>query len=479
MDPDTDHEAGPADPGRPAEVAGPAEPAPQGEPDTAPSRTRWRIRRPSLFAVVFGLSVLAFLAIRLGPSLVGERVFAGLDVFDLFAPWSHLPGAADPVLTSTFVTDQIDANFPALNEVRDRLLRGDLASWTSMVTGGVPLLGTLSAGVISPTRIVYLIFPTWLAPVWSKLVEMGFAAAFTYPLVRRLGGSRSAAAVAGFVYPLTGFLIGWTNWTQTAVATIIPMLFWSIERFLQERRVRDVVPVAIATALLLFGGFPAVAGQTLYLAAGYALVRAVTLHGVHAARLLRDGGLLVTGVLLGLALSAVQLFPFVAQTLGDVDLSYREGGFFDQVPKHYMLTTVFPESFAGNNLAAPTSPMDLNAYVGGVVVILAVLGVLQLRRLGRHVTAGLFMIAVLGLVVGLRGSRARGPPGWAVSRSSRATRSDGSARRSGSRPPCWRRSVSTGSCGPAREASGMASSRAWQPDRAWSSGGSGPSPRWW
>jgi hypothetical protein len=371
--------------------------------DATARRAPWRrLRRPSLFAVVFGLSVAAFLAIRLGSSLVGARVFAGLDVFDLFPPWSHLPGAADPVTTSHYVTDHIDNNFPAMHEVRERLLRGDLAAWSSQVAGGVALLGTINYGMLSPGRFLFFVLPTWLAPAWAKLAEMSFAGAFTYLLVRRLGGSRTAAGLAGFVYPMTGFIIGWTNWTQTAVASIIPMLFWAVERFLQQRRVQDLVPVSLATALLLFGGFPAVAGQSLYLAAGYAVVRVLTLRWSELARIARDLVLLGASVVAGIALSAVQLLPFAAQVLGGVDLSYREGGFYEQVPLHYMLTTVFPASFAGNNLPqAPASPIDLNAYVGGIVVLLAALGLLRIRRMGRAWSAAVYMVLVLALVVGL------------------------------------------------------------------------------
>ena len=372
------------------------EEAPAAEP---PVRRRWR--RPSLFATVFALSVLAFLAARLGPSLVGAQVFVGVQVFDLFPPWSHLPGAADPVETTIHITDQIDSTFPAMNEMRDRLLRGDLASWSSMVGGGFALLGTINYGLMSPGRIMFLLLPTWLAPAWSKLIEIGFAGAFTYLLVRRLGGSRPAGAVAAFVYPMTGFIIGWTSWTQTAVASVIPMLFWAVERFLQERRVRDVAPVAVATALLVLGGFPAVAGQALYLAAGYAVLRVVVRSGRRVGEILGSLALLGAGVLLGILISAVQLLPFAAQIIGDVDLSYREGGFFEQVPLVYMLTSIFPGSFAENGLPLPASPMDLNAYVGGVVAILVALGILQIRRTGRHASALIYLVLVVVFVVAL------------------------------------------------------------------------------
>lgn len=373
--------------------------APHGSPDDERSPAPLPRRHRVLLAVLFAVAVAAFVAVRLGPSLLGLRVFAGTDVFALFPPWSAQLGAPGED-SSRYVTDQFDSTFPAMHEMRERLLDGGSAAWSSMVAGGFALLGTINYGMISPGRWLFLLLPTWLAPAWSKLVELAFAGAFAYLFARRLRLGRLPAALAGFVYPLTGFLIGWTNWPQTAVATIIPMAFWAVERFLQERRVRHAVPVALATALLVLGGFPAVAGQTLYMLGGYALVRAVAARRSFAA--LRDLAVLLVAVLLGLALSAVQLFPFAVQTLGEVDLSYRSVDFFRTVPEMYLLTSIFPESFAVNGLSdAFGSPIDLNSYVGGVVLLLAALGLLQLRRMRGARSAVVYLLLVVVLAVGL------------------------------------------------------------------------------
>ena len=111
-----------------------------------------------------------------------------------------------------FVSDQLDWCIPALTQIHDRFWAGDLAQWSNLAGGGSPLLANPDYGVFSPGRWVFLLLPPWLAPGWAKLLEMAFAWVFSYLLVRRLSGSRIAAALAGVVYPLTGFIIGWTNW---------------------------------------------------------------------------------------------------------------------------------------------------------------------------------------------------------------------------------------------------------------------------
>jgi hypothetical protein len=360
-------------------------------------RRRIRLTQDRFLAAVLVASATAFLVIRLGSSLIGQRVFMGLGLFRLFEPWSSVDSR--PVTTSIYVSDQLDGLIPALHEMQQRFWHGDLAEWSSYVSGGTSLLGTPIHGVISPSRWVYLVLPSSLAPGWSKLLELAFAAIFTYLLARRLDLSKVAAGLAGFSYPLTGFMIGWTNWPQTTVGSAIPMMFWAIERFVQDRRIRAAIPVAIAAALVLFGGFPAVSGQTYYAAGGYAVVRVISANWRRIRDVGRDLGLLGGAALVGIGLTAFQIMPFAKQVLGDVDLTYREGGFFTDTPVKFALTTVFPESFGGNQLWSGASPMDVNSYVGAVVLLLVAFGVLHALTGRIRGSAGAYYIAVIAAVV--------------------------------------------------------------------------------
>ncbi|HJP99967.1 MAG TPA: YfhO family protein [Jatrophihabitans sp.] len=376
-------------------------------PATGRVADRLSSRLGRTLAAAIGLVSAVLVLVRLGPSLIGARVFLGLDLFDRFTPWSSAPGANPSSRSSIYVSDHLDFFIPGMHEIATRFWHGDLAGWSNYVGGGSSLLGTPIYGVISPGRWLYLVMPAWLAPGWSKLAEMAFAAVFSYLLVRRLRGSRVAGALAGFIYPMTGFMIAWTNWPQVAVACVIPMMFFAIERFVQERRWATLVPVSLASALLLFGGFPAVAGQTFYLAGGYALVRVIARHwrdDTAAHRLvgaIRDIFALALAAALGVGLTAFQLLPFVRQFLQEVDLSYRDSGFFSDSPKHYLLSTTFPKSFAGNNLWTGASPMDINTYLGAAVVALGVLGAVAVAtgRLRRE--AGVYFALMIMFVIGL------------------------------------------------------------------------------
>lgn len=346
------------------------------------------------------LAALLLIGIRLGPSLLGLKVFLGLDLLYLFAPFSSLPGS-HPLHTSLYVSDQLDSTIPALHEIAQRFLHGDGVGWSSMVSGGASLTGTPDYAVFTPARWVFLILPTWLAPAWAQLLQMSFAAIFMFLLVRRLNGSKVAAGLAGLIYPLTGFMIAWTNWPHVTVGSVIPMLFWGVERLIQERRTPCAIPVAIASALLMFGGFPAVAGQTFYFAAGYAVVRLLSTYRKRIREILTQGALLAVGVGLGIGVSAIQLLPFAHATLDNVDLSYRVGAFFVHDAYRYLLTSVFPGTFAGNGLSTGASPMDLNAYVGSVVLLLALLGLFPALTGRVRASAGVYFAGMIVLIIGL------------------------------------------------------------------------------
>lgn len=362
-----------------------------------------RLTPGALACLVLAGAATCLVAYRLGPSLVGARVFLGVDLFGSFPPWSSMPGAGGPV--NFYVFDNLDFFVPAYAQLRERLLAGDLATWSPLVGGGTPLLSLPIHGVLSPARLPYLLLPEWLAPAWSKLVELVLAGGGTYLLLRRLSAARPAALLAGLCYPLTGFLLAWANWPQAAVAAAIPALFWAVERFVQERRVLSAAPVAVAVAWLMFGGFPAVAGLALYAAGAYLLVRVLATRSATEAA--RDAAIAAGAVVVGVAASAVQLLPFVASFLTEVDLSYREAGFERVEPLAYLASTVLPGSFAGNHLpvySGPFNPIEVNAYVGSAVAVLALVAVLRRSAWPRGARAFFGWLAVVTvLLVWVRG----------------------------------------------------------------------------
>lgn len=358
-----------------------------------------RHRRPDVATVAVWVAIVAFVAITLGPSLVGARTFVGVDLLRLSPPYSGAMPPDDPV-QSIFVRDNVDGLMPSYSAFRQRLLDGDIASWQPARSGGTPFAAIPSLALFSPLSAPYWLLPTWLAVAYTQLLTIAVSIGGMALFLRRLRCAWAAALLGGLAFASSGYMVAWVNWPQTRVGAFIPVLFWALERFLQLRTARASVPIALSVAGLLLGGFPAVAGLTMYAAAAYVLVRLLAerrVHGLGASA--RHGLLAAAGVLLGLGLTAVQLLPFAAYVTG-LDLSYRAEQFFATTPLRYGVTAVFPQAWfanvvgPGSPFSRDLNPVEINGHVGSVAVVLIALAVLRRPAVLRPRGVRTFLVAV-------------------------------------------------------------------------------------
>lgn len=355
-----------------------------------PQRTRWSVANISILLVT--AATLAFLALRLGPALLGFKTFGAFDLLSNLAPWNN----GDPLVrpTNGTMTDAVDAALPVYLQIRDRLFLGDLALWSSVAGPGTGLLSSPATPVLTPTGIWFLIFPTVYATGFAKLAEVVIAILGMMFWLRRVGAAVQAGLLAGLLYCGTGFFTGWSTWTaQAGIAAMIPALFWAIERFIQLRTARSAVPVALMVGFLLLGGFPAAAGHALYAGGSYFLVRLIADRRNHPLR--HNLSILLGGIgalMIGVLLSAVQFIPQLAG-LADSDLSYRSGQFYVELPGRSLFTTIFPETFFAAGYGG-LNAIEAYAYLGITTLTLAAVAVFTHRR--GEFSAGVVLYLAVG-----------------------------------------------------------------------------------
>lgn len=359
---------------------------------------------PRWVDVALLLLFVLFVAIVLGPSLIGRDVAIDVNLLTQFAPWQAINGVAVDA-ANTCRSDTVDNVLPVISEIRRSLYSGHYPTWVQYNVGGAPIAAP-NSGQFSPLALPYYVLPLSLAPAYVKLAEFVVVLLGMLGFVRRLGLSLAAGVLGAIVYCASGFMIVWSNWPQTQVAALIPALLWSAERLVQERRLRDAVPVALVVASMLLGGFPAVTGMALYLAGTYFLVRVVVLPH-HAVREVgRQVLLAVAGLAVGALLTAFQLVPFAKQ-LGETDLSYRDGIKGNFAPLATLFTLVSPDSFGtcvGGEVHGLNSPIETIAFVGAAAVVLALVAVVWSGGRGPGKSratgvAGFFVVVVAGVVV--------------------------------------------------------------------------------
>src|SRR5581483_9128439 len=107
-----------------------------------------------------GIGIVAFVAVVLGPSLVGHNSLLGIDKLTTSYPWlAHGSHATGHQLCSG---DTIDSQIPATSYVRNQLFHGHLPNWQGLTSGGAPLVSQPNLGLWNPISLPYWLLPLWL-----------------------------------------------------------------------------------------------------------------------------------------------------------------------------------------------------------------------------------------------------------------------------------------------------------------------------
>jgi hypothetical protein len=338
---------------------------------------RWRPRRGSLPDPLTGLVVAivaTFALLSIGPPLVGMGTFAGVDTLAQLSPQRDESMAGVRVQTIN-MGDTVDFALPNEAFFGDELRHGEYAEWNPYILGGVPLAATPNFAVLSPVALPFWFLPGWLAPAYVKLLELIVAVGGCYLFLRRVRLGKASSWLGGLAFASSGYLIVWSNWPQSRVAVFIPVLFWALERLVQQRRPRDVALVALPVAAMILSGFPSVTGYAVLTGGAYFLARVLA---EHQGRWRRITGLLAAGgagVLGGVALVAFQLLPWV-YFMSHTVIRGREQTPEQHIPPEMLLTTVAPYLFGTVNPAAPPTWfharifIEYSCYVGAAALVL-------------------------------------------------------------------------------------------------------------
>nr|KEP24629.1 hypothetical protein DA06_01395 [Georgenia sp. SUBG003] len=342
-----------------------------------------------LSALTAWLAPVLLLLVLVGPALVGQQVFAAGDLIDRnAAPWTESSTVEE--ITNVCVSDTVDSTLPSALVFRDRVADGDLAPlWDNTASAGALLGAAPPQGTSSPIFLATLPFSDTSFTAWMKVLETAVVLAGTVLWARRLGLGAAAGAVGGLVYAFGGFMVMWTNWPQSRTAAFLPLLFWALERIVQDRTLRSALPLPLVVAALVLGGFPTVVVYGVYFAAVYAVVRLVA-ENRRRARLPEGPGadtrsawrdyvkppvLAAGGGALGALLVAFQLVPWFNQ-LTATDLSYRENMWAGTFSWGEFLTVAYPQALgtcASDALRwGSVIPVEGVSFVGAGALVLVV-----------------------------------------------------------------------------------------------------------
>ncbi len=211
--------------------------------------------------------------------------------------------------------------YPWRDVAYEQLRHGLLPFWNPHVGNGAPLLANLQTAVFYPPNLLYLLLPTEYANGFVAVAHVFWAGLGMWLYLGRLQLDKLARSVGMLSFSLGGYLIARLGFlTMTSAVPWLPWVFWAVDGLMlaEVRQLRRYAALlGLFVGLQLLAGHAQTSFYTLVFAGMYALWLLVRLKSPPL-RLLVAGG----GVMLGVALSAVQLFP----TSELVALSPRSAG---------------------------------------------------------------------------------------------------------------------------------------------------------
>ncbi len=285
--------------------------------------------------------------------------------------------------------------------VREALRGGRLPLWEPNIFGGFPFLAQPQGNTFYPPNWINLLVPVRVGVTLLMVFHVWLAAFGMYAYTRYLGARWLPAVLAGLGFAYGGLLTGrlWAGhgpvyavfiWTPAMLLA----LTWAADR---RRWAAAVVAGAPFGLSLLAGHVP----SFLYVGLVWAAFAAYLIITRPGQRLLvaRQAA---TAAVVGLALAAVQLVPFLQFSLSSERLAVADYAFATDysLPPAHLVTLLVPEFFGEPTSvgywSVPTFE-ELTYYAG----ILAVLGIVLALRRPTRLTWFYLLLIVFGLWLAL------------------------------------------------------------------------------
>lgn len=198
------------------------------------------------------------------------------------------------------------------------LKKNRIPIWNPQIGTGYPILAEGQTGTFFLPNIVLLRFlPFALAYNLDLVFTFILAAAGIYLFSRSLQLNKLASTYAGIIFALGGFFVVHVQHLHLIqTASLLPWLFWTVNEYLNKKKVIYLAFFSIFIAQQIFAGFPQLVVYGLF---GLYLYLAIKLFLAKNA-LLKNLFFISVFLILGFGLAAVQILP----TLELLKLSGRE-----------------------------------------------------------------------------------------------------------------------------------------------------------
>ncbi len=345
---------------------------------------RWRRVWPHLVGVAWVVgAALALLAPALHHGL-------WLGSYDLLSR-SGLTVAPGLTVRNSGNGDQIAEMIPWTAQAWTQVHAGHLPLWNPQSGLGMPLAFNWQSAVFSLPALLSYAVPLHLAYTVQVVVTLLVAGTGAYALARVLRLGVLACATAGTAFELSGSFVGWLGWPHAAVMSWAGwLLALAVLVVRGHHRARDVTALAVVVALMLYAGEPEIA-VIVIVALGVMVTCLLIIRRPRTGGWGRRWRHPATDLTVALAAGAALAAPLLLPGMQVLARSTRSSGrLLDQtevgraLPPHDLVHLLVPGynglPVTGSQVFGDAVYTDTLAYVGVIVVALAVLGVIRRRR---------------------------------------------------------------------------------------------------
>ena len=290
-----------------------------------------------------------------------------------------------------------------------------IPQWNPYLFGGMPFVDAMHGDTFYPLAILQFIMPISRALGWKLVLTVFLAGIFTYLCMRAFRFSRLVSLFSAVAYMFSANLVTWVYGGQDGrmyVTSLLPLLFFFLEKALDTRRWIYYIGLGFAIGLLILANHPQLAYYALWAVGLYFLFRLVmdftgrkeesTSRKIKP--LVKPVALFVAAVIIGLALSLVQILPpyvyvnnYSPRAEGGRGYEYAVS--WSAHPEE-LVSQVVPEfcgySLQDENTYWGRNYFKQNADYGGVIPLLfAFLGLLFVKDRKRWFFLGLSGLAIV------------------------------------------------------------------------------------
>jgi hypothetical protein len=312
-----------------------------------------------------------------------------------------------------FDTMQVGAFFRSflVNSVK---AQGKIPMWNPYIFAGVPYVDAFHGDIFYPFSILKYFGDLFRMLGYNLIIHIYFAGIFMYLTAREMGLSKVASTLSGVSYMFAGYLVSMVapgHDEKIYAASLFPLTILFVHRGFRNNRLLNFTLLGLVIGCVLLT-HPQMSYYTLGCVVLFGLYKLYHFYrtGASFSSMVKVGALVGYALGLGLAISAIQIYPgYIYGTKYSPRVESLRGyrwaiGF--SLHEEELCALVVPEFCGAESKVDPTlqywgrnRSKDNSEYVGTIPLVLAVLGIFFYRRKG-SIFWGAVSLAVLLYALG-------------------------------------------------------------------------------